>query len=220
MATVLTPPHILSENDPLLDIGRGLVADPSVVLGQTPSRPIDDHRLVLGADALLRHGTIVYAGTRIGDRFETGHHVIVREQNRIGHDVRIWNATTIDYGCRIGHRVKIHCNGYVAQYTVIEDDVFIGPGVTIANDLHPGCVHSAECMRGPTIRRGAKIGAGATILPFVTIGEQALVGAGSVVTRDVPPETVVYGNPARGSKSIYAMTCPTGRTDHCYRAST
>ena len=217
MATVLTAPEVTAVDDTGVEVGQGLTADPTVVIGQMPGRPIDDHRLVLGADAVLRHGTIVYAGTRIGDRFETGHYVVVREQNHIGDDVRIWNGTTIDYGCQIGHRVKIHCNGYVAQYTVIEDEVFLGPGVTIANDLHPGCRYSAQCMRGPTIRRGAQIGAGAVILPFVTIGERALVGAGAVVTRDVPAETVVYGNPARGSKSIYALACPTGRTDRSYR---
>ena len=137
------------------------------------------------------------AAASIGARLETGHNVVIREDNVLGDDVKIWNNTTIDYGCRIGHRVKIHTNCYIAQFTVLEDDVFLAPGVAVANDPHPGCAFSSQCMRGPTVRAGAQIGAGVTLLPFVTIGRRALVGAGSVVTRDVPDEVVVAGNPAR-----------------------
>src|SRR5438270_11887872 len=88
----------------------------------------------------------------------------------------------------------MHSGVYVAQFTVIEDDVFLAPGVMIANDRHPIC---ADCMKGPTIKRGARVGINATLLPEVVIGEGALVGAGAVVTRDVPPGSVVVGNPAR-----------------------
>jgi acetyltransferase-like isoleucine patch superfamily enzyme len=165
---------------------------------------------------VLRTGTVVYGGSRIGARLQTGHNVVVREDNAIGDDVKIWNNTTIDYGCLIGHRVKIHANVYVAQYSVLEDDVFLAPGVTLANDPHPGCPYASQCMRGPTIRAGAQIGAGVTILPFVTIGRRALVGAGSVVTRDVPPETVVAGSPARVLRSIYDLRCSVDLTDQPY----
>jgi acetyltransferase-like isoleucine patch superfamily enzyme len=82
----------------------------------------------------------------------------------------------------------------VAQFTVIEDDAFLAPGVTIANDRHPIC---RDCMKGPTIKRGARVGINATLLPEVVIGEDALVGAGAVVTHDVPAGSVVVGNPAR-----------------------
>jgi acetyltransferase-like isoleucine patch superfamily enzyme len=173
--------------------------------------------LVLGPGARLRLGTIVYGGSRIGARLETGHYVVIREDNLLGDDVKIWNNTTIDYGCRIGHRVKIHTNCYIAQYTVLEDDVFLAPGVAVANDPHPGCAFSSQCMRGPTIEAGAQIGAGVTLLPFVKIGRRALVGAGSVVTRDVPPEVVVAGNPARVLRSIYDLGCPVDLTDRPYR---
>ena len=92
----------------------------------------------------------------------------------------------MDYGCRVGDRVKIHCNCYIAQYTELDDDVFLAPGVTIANDLYPGDERSAGLMAGPRIGAGAQIGVNVTILPFVRIGAGALIGAGSVVTRDVP----------------------------------
>jgi acetyltransferase-like isoleucine patch superfamily enzyme len=152
--------------------------------------------LVLGSGARLRSGTVLYDGTTIGRRLQTGHGVVIREGCEIGDDVSIWSNTVVDYGCRIGNRVKIHCNCYVAQYTELEDDVFLAPGVTIANDLYPGNERSAELMAGPRIGAAAQIGANVTILPFVRIGAGALIGAGSVVTRDVPGGAVAFGNPA------------------------
>jgi acetyltransferase-like isoleucine patch superfamily enzyme len=147
-------------------------------------------------DGLLRSGTVVYDGTQIGARLETGHNVVIREDCVIGDDVSIWSNTVIDYGSVIGDRVKIHCNCYVAQYTEIGDGAFLAPGVSIANDLYPGQEASREVMSGPWIGAGAQLGVNVTVLPFVRIGEGTLVGAGSVVTRDLPPGVVAYGNPA------------------------
>ena len=170
--------------------------DPRVMIGYEAARPVTE-RLTLGDEPRLRSGTTLYEGSSIGARLQTGHNVVIREANAIGDDVSIWSNTVIDYGCRIGDRVKIHCNCYVAQYTILEDDVFFAPGVCIANDLYPGDPESAARMRGPVIRAGAQIGANVTILPFVEIGAGALVGAGSVVTRDLPADCIAYGNPAR-----------------------
>jgi acetyltransferase-like isoleucine patch superfamily enzyme len=169
--------------------------DDDVLLGYPGSRQ-SDPRLVLGPGARIRSGTVLYAGSRIGRGFETGHHVVVREQNRLGDDVSVWSNTVIDYGCVVGDRVKIHSNCYVAQFTEIEHDAFLAPGVVIANDLFPGFEDSARVMRGPSIGAGAQIGVNATILPYVRIGEGAIIGAGSVVTRDIPDHTVAYGVPA------------------------
>jgi acetyltransferase-like isoleucine patch superfamily enzyme len=205
----------ISSHFPLL-LGEPAYRESGVLLGHPPGRAPADPRLIMGAGARLRTGTIIYAGSRIGLRLETGHYVVIREDNDLGDDVKIWNHTTIDYGCQIGHRVKIHSKCYIAQFTVLEDDVFLAPGVTVANDPHPGCAFSKQCMRGPTIRAGAQIGAGATLLPFVTVGRRALVGAGSVVTKDVPAEMVVAGNPARVIRSIYELGCPVNLTDHPY----
>ena len=108
----------------------------------------------------------------------------------------MWTNTVIDYGCRIGDRVKIHSNCYVAQFTVIEEDAFLAPGVTCANDLYPGYTSSAEVMGGPYIEAGAQIGVNSTILPYVRIGAGAIIGAGSVVTKDVPAGAIAYGSPA------------------------
>lgn len=177
------------------DFGGGLW-DRGVMVGYLPERRVRTHELRLGPGSRLRSGTVVYAGSRIGARLQTGHGVVVREQNEIGDDVALWSHAVVDYGCRIGHRVKVHCNVYIPQFTVLEDDVFIAPGCTFANDVHPGC-RCSDVMKGPTIRRGARIGVGVTIVPGVEVGAYALVGSGSVVTRDVPAHAVVAGNPAR-----------------------
>lgn len=203
----------LSEN---VELGPGHSIDPQVVLGYMPGRSISDYTLIIGPGARVRSGTVIHAGTIIGARLETGHNVVIREENIIGDDFNIWNNSVVDYGCTIGHGVKVHCNVYIAQFTVIEDDVFVAPGVTIANDPHPGCLFSKECMKGPVIKRGAQIGVNATILPFITIGERAVIGAGSVVTKDVPPQTVVYGNPARVVKEIHELVCSRGYVDGPY----
>lgn len=176
-------------------VGAGLYADEDVLVGYRLSRDVDP-RLFIGAGATLRSGTVIYAGSTIGQRFQTGHHVIVREECRIGDDVSVWSNTVVDYGCRIGDRVKIHSNCYVAQFTEIAEDAFLAPGVTIANDLYPGQAESARLMSGPSIGAGAQLGVNVTVLPYVRIGEGCLVGSGAVVTRDLPAGTVAYGNPA------------------------
>jgi acetyltransferase-like isoleucine patch superfamily enzyme len=159
--------------------------------------------LTIGPHAVVRAFSVIYAGSTIGAHLETGHGVVIREENRIGDGLSIWNNSTIDYDCVIGNGVRIHAGVYVAQFTVIEDDVFLAPGVIIANDTHPICM---PCRKGPTIKRGARVGINATLLPEVVIGEEALVGAGAVVTKDVPARAVVVGNPARVINTVDKLT--------------
>jgi acetyltransferase-like isoleucine patch superfamily enzyme len=180
---------------PELLAAAGLRADPTAIIGYPPSRG-SNTALVLGENAQIRGGTAVYRGSRIGDRFQTGHNVVIREDCTIGDDVSVWSNTVVDYGCRIGNGVKIHSNCYIAQYTDIEDDAFLAPGVTVANDLYPGQEASARVMSGPSIGRGAQIGVNVTILPFVRIGPGCLIGAGAVVVFDIPERCVAFGNPA------------------------
>ena len=188
-------------------LGAESVIDPGVLLGYPSGRPGVSGDTRIGRAARIRAGSIIYAAVDIGEDFETGHHAVVREENTIGSHCTLWNNSTIDYGCVIGDRVRIHCNVYVAQFTSLEDDVFLAPGVTIANDPHPMCT---KCMQGPTIRKGARIGVNVTLLPLITIGENALVGAGSVVTADVPAGMLVAGNPARVIGPVNSLECPFG----------
>ncbi len=198
-------------------LGEGSVVEEGAVVGYLTGRSGVSKLLTVGPHARVRMGTIVYAGSTIGSHLETGHHSIIREENEIGDHFSIWNGSVVDYGCRIGNNVKLHTHVYVAQFTVLEDDVFCAPGVHIANDYHPGCPQSKECMRGPVLKRGCRIGVNVTILPYVTIGEGTLVGSGSVVTKDLPPWVLAYGNPARVHARLDELGCKTGRREAPYR---
>lgn len=191
-------------------LGEGHDLDPGVHLGYRTGRPIDDHTLIIGRNARVRSGTVVYGGSRIGDDFETGHGTIIREEVILGDRVGVWSHSNVDFGCRIGNDVTIRLNCVISQHSTIEDGVTLASGVIFSNDIHPGCPHSRECMEGPTIHRGARIGSGVIVLPRVHVGENALVAAGSVVTRDVPDNMVAFGNPARVVKSIHDLECGTG----------
>lgn len=195
-----------------MELADGLVTDAGVLLGYRPDREVTTDS-VLGRDARLRSGSVVYAGTRIGDGFTSGHNVVVREECVIGSDVSIWSNTVVDYGCVIGDGVKIHCNCYVAQFTEIGDKAFLAPGVTIANDLYPGQEESAKVMSGPWIGPGAQLGVNVTVLPYVRIGAGTIVGAGAVVTRDLPPGVVAVGNPAVVRGRVEDLTAIADRVD-------
>lgn len=173
-----------------------VIADADVVIGYPPDRKVDD-RLTLGPGARLRSGTVLYSGSTIGARLGTGHNVVIREECHLGDDVSVWSNSVIDYGCRIGNGVKIHTGCYVAQFSQIDDQAFLAPGVCFANDLYPGSAASAAAMRGPHIGAGAQLGVNVTVLPYVRIGAGALIGAGSVVVDDVEPGVVAVGTPAR-----------------------
>jgi acetyltransferase-like isoleucine patch superfamily enzyme len=203
------PPEVV---EPVL-LGEGCEIDPGVILGYVTGRPITELALRVGPCARIRSGSVIYAGSIIGARLQTGHNVVIREENSIGDNLNIWNSSTIDYGCVIGNNVKIHCNVYVAQYTTLEDEVFLAPGVSIANDPHPLC---GLCMRGPTVKHGARIGVNVTLLSHITIGEGALIGAGSVVTRDIPAFVLAYGNPARPMKAVDELLCPSDLVERPY----
>ena len=137
MTNVLRQSHkVQFRNSSLVQLGARAVIDAGVILGYAPSREVSQ-RLVIGPSSRIRQGTIIYGGSDIGRNLETGHNVIIREQNVIGDNFCIWGNSIIDYGCKIGNNVKVHNNVYVAQFTIIEDNVFLAPGVCLANDIHP-----------------------------------------------------------------------------------
>jgi acetyltransferase-like isoleucine patch superfamily enzyme len=149
----------------------------------------------LDHNGILRSGAVVYADVRIGHDVRTGHGILIRENTTIGHNVMIGTGTVIDNQCTIGNHVSIQSRVYLPTGTVLGDYVFLGPGATFTNDRFP--IRTEEPLAPAVVKRGASIGANAVVLPGVTIGEGALVGAGSVVTKDVPDWHMAVGLPAR-----------------------
>jgi acetyltransferase-like isoleucine patch superfamily enzyme len=168
---------------------------------------------VVGARARIRSHTVLYAGNTIGDGFATGHHVLVREHNTIGTDVSIGSLSVVEHHVTIGDRVRIHSHCFVPEFSVLEDDAWLGPRVTVTNAPFPRCPDVSKCITGVRIGRAARVGANVTILPGVHIGERALIGAGAVVTKDVAPGAVVVGTAARQTKTVDELVCPVG-LDH------
>jgi acetyltransferase-like isoleucine patch superfamily enzyme len=154
--------------------------------------------LELGAGTIVSTAAIVFAGTRICGRSIIGDQACIRERCELGDDVVVGRGSLVENDTTIGARTKIQAMAYVTAYSTVEEDVFIAPCVQTANDNFMGRTERRHALRrGPTIRRGARIGAGAVLCPGVEIGEEAFVGAGAVVVEDVPPRVVVVGNPAR-----------------------
>lgn len=156
----------------------------------------------IGARAVIRSHTVIYAGNIIGDDFQTGHGALIRESNEIGNRVSIGSHSIVEHHVKIGNGVRLHSNVFVPEFSILEDDCWLGPNVVVTNARYPQSRTVMENLRGAHIKRGAKIGANVTLLPDVVIGENALIGAGAVVTHDVPDGAVVVGNPARVIKHI------------------
>ena len=159
--------------------------------------------LELGPDTIVSTGAIVFAGTRIGARVIVGDQACVRERCEIGDDVVVGRGALIENDCAVGDLTKIQADAYITAYSTLEDSVFIAPRVITTNDNFMGRTERRHALRrGPTIRRGARVGGGAVLCPAVEIGEEAYVGAGAVVVKDVRPGVVVVGNPARELREV------------------
>jgi acetyltransferase-like isoleucine patch superfamily enzyme len=182
---------------PNVRIGKNAIIEDYAVIGVPPrGKKPGELKTVIGDNAFIRSHTVIYAGNKIGNNFQTGHHVMIREENVIGNDVSVGTSSVIEHHVTIGNGVRIHTNAFVPETSVLEDGCWLGPHVVITNALYPLSHHVKQSLKGARVKKNAKIGANATLLPGVTIGEKSLVGAGAVVTKDVAPNTVVVGNPA------------------------
>jgi acetyltransferase-like isoleucine patch superfamily enzyme len=179
-------------------IGKNALIFEQVTLG-FPSRnnltKKDFSGTTIGKNAIIRSGTILYCDVVIGDDFQTGHNVMIREKTRIGDRVAIGTGTVIEGHTVIGNDVSLQSMVYIPTETTIGDHVFIGPNAVLTNDRYPPT--RTGDLKGPVIKNHAAIGANTTILPGVCIGESALIAAGSVVTRNVPDHMLAIGSPAR-----------------------
>ncbi|AKB84745.1 acyltransferase [Methanococcoides methylutens] len=149
----------------------------------------------IGSGSFIRPNTTIFSNVRTGNNFRTGHNCMIRENTNIGDNVLIGTNAIIDGNVTIGNNVSIQGNAYIPTHVTIEDNVFIGPCAILANDKYP--IRKEYNPEGPIIRKGASIGANATILPGVEIGEGAFVAGGALVTKDVPPWQLAMGSPAK-----------------------
>ena len=157
----------------------------------------------LGPGTIVSTGAIVFAGATIGERVIVGDQACVRERVQVGDDVVIGRGALVENDTTVGALTKIQADAYITAYSTLEDNVFIAPCVVTTNDNFMGRTEKRhDLIKGPTIRRGARVGGGAILCPGVEIGEEAFVGAGAVVIEDVPARVVVVGNPARVLREV------------------
>ncbi len=181
-------------------VGKQPTLSPRSTANREPLAPA-----VIGAGTIVSTGAIVFAGTTVGDRVILGDQSCVRERVQIGDDVVVGRGSLIENDTTIGAMTKIQADAYITAYSTLEEHVFIAPCVVTTNDNWMGRTEKRfGNIKGPTIRRGARIGGGAILCPGVEIGEEAFVGAGAVVTKDVPPRVVVVGSPARVLRDVPA----------------
>jgi acetyltransferase-like isoleucine patch superfamily enzyme len=191
-------------------LGEGVRVLENAVVGKQPAlsprstaKREDLAPAALGAGTIVSTGAVVFAGSTIGARVIVGDQSCVRERVTIGDDVVVGRGALIENDTTVGELTKIQANAYITAYSTLEDSVFVAPCVVTTNDNFMGRTERRhELIKGPTIRRGARIGGGAILCPGVDIGEEAFVGAGAVVTKDVPPRVIVVGNPARVLRGV------------------
>jgi acetyltransferase-like isoleucine patch superfamily enzyme len=207
-------------NEPLVypnvEIGEGTIIEPGVSVGVPPRGAAPGELPTrIGPGGHIRSGTVIYAGVTMGARVNTGHGALIRERNVIGDNCSIGTHAVLEPGNRIGDDTRVHSHCFLENVT-LGSRVFLGPGVVFTDDPHPACPRYLECVLGATVADDVSIGGNATILPGVRIERGALVGAGSVVTRDVPEGMVVAGSPAAVRKEVSQLVCHTGLFERPY----
>jgi acetyltransferase-like isoleucine patch superfamily enzyme len=198
---VVFPGTVIGDGCKILDyavVGKQPTLSPRSTAKKEPLPPLE-----LGAGTIVSTGAVVFAGTKVGERVIVGDQSCVRERCEIGDDVVIGRGSLVENDTTVGELTKIQAHAYITAYSTLEDNVFIAPCVATTNDNFMGRTEKRhELVKGPTIRRGARVGGAAILLPGIEIGEEAFVGAGAVVLADVEPGMVVVGNPARPIRQV------------------
>jgi acetyltransferase-like isoleucine patch superfamily enzyme len=195
-SAIVHPGTVLGEGVKVLEnavVGKQPSLSPRSTTKREPLAPT-----VIGDGTIVSTGAIVFAGSQIGARVILGDQSCVRERVTVGDDVVIGRGSLVENDTTIGAMTKIQADAYITAYSTLEEHVFIAPCVVTTNDNFMGRTERRhELIAGPTIRRGARVGGGAILCPGIEIGEEAFVGAGAVVTKDVEPRMLVVGSPAR-----------------------
>jgi len=184
-------------------IGDGATIMDGAVVGKRSARgSAGDEPLVIGPGAKVCTGAIVFHSAAIGAGAVIGDQAYVRERSRVGERSLVGRGSAVDNDVVVGDRVSIQTMVYVTGFSVVEDDVFIGPGVTMTNDNTMMRQPRDAPITGPTLRRACRVGGGVTLAPGVEVGEEAFVAAGAVVVNDVRARAVVMGVPAREVRRV------------------
>jgi len=198
---IVFPGTVIGEGCKILDyavVGKQPTLSPRSTAKREELPPLE-----LGAGTVVSTGAVVFAGTTVGERVIVGDQACVRERCSIGDDVVIGRGSLGENDTTVGALTKIQAHAYITAYSLLEDNVFIAPCVITTNDNFMGRTEKRhELIKGPTIRRGARVGGGAVLLPGIEIGEEAFIGAGAVVIRDVPARALMVGNPARQLREV------------------
>lgn len=186
---------------PNVVLGNGVIIEDFCIIG-APSRNNSGTKTIIGANSVIRSHTVIYEGNNIGSNFQTGNKTNIRENNHIGNDVSIGTLSVIEHSTKIGNKVRIHSQSFIPEYSVLEDECWIGPNVTLTNAKYPNSPNAKNTLIGPVIKNKAIIGAHSVILPGITIETHTLIGAGSVVCKNTKAFSIYMGNPAQYIKSI------------------
>ncbi len=200
--------HIIVHRDVI--IGDGVTVGDGTILGKSPARSKTSSLvtgsldpLVIGAGTVIGAQAILYKGATLGLDCFIADQAVIRERCHLGTNVVVGQRATIENDCEVGDYTKLQTAVYLTAHTTVEDHVFIAPMVTTTNDPYVARTEARhEAIRGPHICRAARIGGGAVILPGLEVGQEALVAAGAVVTRDVPAYRLVMGVPARVVRQV------------------
>jgi UDP-2-acetamido-3-amino-2,3-dideoxy-glucuronate N-acetyltransferase len=198
--------HVVVHDE--VEIGDGVVIEDGVVLGKRPRLAPGSAAagavapLRIGAGATICCGAIVLAGAEVGAAAIVGDQAFVRERSIVGERSVVGRGSVVDNDVIVGARVRVQTNVYLTAFSIVEDDVFVGPCAVTTNDDAMGRIARGAPLSGATLRRASRIGGGVVLTPGVEVGEEAFVAAGAVVTRDVPARAVVMGVPARVAREV------------------
>lgn len=187
---------------PNVKLGESVTIEDFCIIG-APFCGQANEETIIGDNALIRSHTIIYAGNKIGNDFQTGNKANIRELNVIGNNVSVGTLSVIEHHILIEDNVRIHSQVFIPEYSVLKKECWIGPNVVITNARYPKSPNVKNELKGAVVGEFAKIGANATILPGVIIGKNVLIGAGSVVVKDVKDGVIVAGNPARVLRDMH-----------------
>ena len=198
---VVYPGTVLGDDVVIGD--NAVVGKPPTLGARSTARGVELPPLVVGKGTAILACAVVFAGSRLGSGVIVGDQACVRERCELGDGVVVGRGSLVENDTSVGDRSKIQADAYVTAYSTLEEDVFVAPCVVTTNDNFMGRTEARHALRkGPTIRRGARVGGGAVLLPGIEIGEEAFIGAGAVVLADVPARAVVVGNPARQIREV------------------